>query len=72
MKKLTITNRHGQFGCLPMALDVVIARVLPASVNQLRARLAEEVDPNIDWSDVDSVGEALVILASCTVSPNPH
>ncbi|MFD7257188.1 hypothetical protein [Streptomyces sp. NPDC059874] len=53
---------HGQFQTTAHHFDGLMARYLPASVADLRAVIAE-MSPEIDWSDVSTVTECLMILA---------
>jgi hypothetical protein len=62
MPKLTLTNAHGTFTCEPYDLDRAIATLLPASVSDLRAEL-EDSNPDIDYSDIHYVSEALMMIA---------
>lgn len=58
---------HGYYRCTAAELDAQMAKQLPASVNQLRDRLSEQV-PDIDYSDVHTVTEFLVIFADIEVA----
>jgi hypothetical protein len=60
--KITLTNDHGTFATTGMGLDRVISTYLPASVNDLRA-IAEERNPEINYSDVNDVSSFLIMLA---------
>lgn len=62
MPTITLTNAHGTFTCEPYDMDRAIATLLPACVNDLRAEL-EDSNPGIDYSDIHSVTEALVMIA---------
>ena len=53
---------HGVFVASTAVLDIVIDRHLPASVNDLRARVSA-VAEGIDYSDVHEVSAFLMILA---------
>jgi hypothetical protein len=62
MAKITVTNAHGTFTTPVHGLDIAIRQYLPASVNDLTARLREH-NPAFDYSDVHYVSEALIMLA---------
>jgi hypothetical protein len=62
MNKITLTNAHGTFTTTGLGLDLVLSAHLPASPNQIRAELASRC-PDIDYSDIHSVTEALVMIA---------
>ncbi len=59
---LAVTNAHGLFKVRPMALDLVMAKYLPNSINGLRA-IINDREPDVDISDVHTVTECLAILA---------
>lgn len=54
---------HGLYQASARALDEAIARYLPNSVDGLRKVVQERVGEDLDYSDVDSVGFFLVMLA---------
>lgn len=60
---ITVTNAHGTFTARPTAVDVQMQRCLPASPLDLQGVLST-YDESIDWSDIHSVSEALVMIAS--------
>jgi hypothetical protein len=68
MDKITLTNAHGTFTTTGLGLDLVISEQLPASPNGLREVLAERC-PEIDYSDIHSVTEALVMIADMDYPP---
>ena len=62
MNKVTVEIAgHGTYSAGSLAVDVMISRYLPNSPVGLRAVLTEQTGE--DWSDVDSVTDALVVLA---------
>ncbi len=57
---------HGAYTVRPEALDVMLARYLPASVAQLKERITERSDDQgggIDYSDLTTITECLIVLA---------
>lgn len=59
---ITLRGPHGIYQCTPTALDVMIARHLPArGLNELREKIEELHGESI--GEITSVGEALMILA---------
>lgn len=58
---ITLENSHGRFRVSYAALDIAMARYLPASVITLRRVINDEL--GWDASDVQTVSELLVILA---------
>jgi hypothetical protein len=61
--KITI-GTHGAFQTYAARFDLLIARYLPASPRQLRALIEERAEGSgIDYSDLDSVTECLMVLA---------
>lgn len=62
--KISMENGHGYFECSPGQLETAIRFYLPNSAQQLRHGLTERCDNMIDFSDVKTVGELLIILAS--------
>jgi hypothetical protein len=63
--RMYVTN-HGQYQTSADRFDQLIAEYLPASVESLRAQLQkfsdEEFGGGIDYSDLTSVTECLMIL----------
>jgi hypothetical protein len=53
---------HGQYQTDAERLDVLISQYLPASVAELRASIQER-SPEIDYSDLTTVTECLMVLA---------
>jgi hypothetical protein len=62
MPEITLTNAHGTFTCKSYELDARISRHMPASVNDLQAKM-EALNPAFDYSDVHYVSEFLIMLA---------
>lgn len=57
---------HGTYTTRPEALDIVMARYLPASVAELKVLITERSDDQgggIDYSDLTTVTECLMVLA---------
>jgi hypothetical protein len=54
--------KHGWFQTTAYRFDLLIERYLPASPQGLRQQI-EERSPEIDYSDVHTVTECLMILA---------
>ena len=70
LAKITVTNAHGTFTAVGSGLDLAMMRYLPASPSQLR-ELMQDVAPENDYSDVDTCGEFLVMLADVGY-PRPY
>jgi|ERR1017187_5358839 hypothetical protein len=70
MDRITLTNDHGTFTTTGLGLDLVIAEQLPASPNGLREVLADRC-PDIDYSDIHSATEALVMIADMDYPATP-
>lgn len=60
---ITFDSKHGQYATDAYSLDEAIRRYLPASVNDLQTIMAER-EPELDYSDIHSVSEFLIMLAS--------
>lgn len=59
-RRVTLTGEHGQYQTTPEALDLMIARYLPASVEDLQREIRERSgDPQYS---IKSVSEGLMIL----------
>jgi hypothetical protein len=61
---ITLTSRHGLFKCQPTALDLMMLRFTPASVDNLNEKIAE-----LNGSPLDrrtSITSALITLAELT------
>lgn len=55
---------HGTYSAPAMLVDAMISKHLPASPNQLRAKVEAVTDGMpIDWSDVSDATAFLVVLA---------
>jgi hypothetical protein len=70
MDKITLTNDHGTFTTTGLGLDLVISAHLPASPNGLREVLADRC-PDLDYSDIHSAAEALVMIADMDYPATP-
>jgi hypothetical protein len=70
MERITLTNDHGTFTTTGIGLDLVISAHLPASPNGLREVLAERC-PDLDYSDIHSAAEALVMIADMDYPATP-
>lgn len=67
MRKITVIEAeiegHGRFGTSGLGFDLMIERYLPNSVVGLVALIHEKNGHEVDYSDVESVSELLLILA---------
>lgn len=66
MGTIIVTNAHGTFTTNGFVLDAVIEHYLPASPEELRAKLQELTGFHENqYDDVYAVSELLVMLAEC-------
>jgi hypothetical protein len=61
LAKFTVTNAHGTFTTVGSGLDLAMLRYLPASPDQLREVMSDAT--GLDYSDIHSVSEFLIMLA---------
>ena len=61
---ITISIRgHGEYQTTADGLDMLMYRYLPASVSELRAKIEQRSGGEIDYSDLHTVTECLMVLA---------
>lgn len=64
MAMITVKNAHGLFTVSEKAFDIAIERYLPASPDQLRAKMDEVIGfEKGQYDDVLTVGEMVIMLA---------